>query len=68
MNPAIKKATDEIIPQIHALMREFAEYEKLSESCEVTEEKLRTALFGEGRVAEAIVAFDGETAIGYAVF
>jgi GNAT superfamily N-acetyltransferase len=29
---------------------------------------LRTALFGDGKVADAILAFDGETAVAYAVF
>jgi len=64
----IKNATLENIPQIIALMREFAEYEKLLEYLEVTEERLEIALFGDGKVAEAIVALDGETVIGYAVF
>lgn len=64
----IEKAAPENIPQILALLREFAEYENLSDFCEVTEEKLEIALFGEGKTAEAIVAFDGETPIGYAIF
>ncbi len=64
----IKNATLENIPQIIALMCEFAEYEKLLEYLEVTEERLKIALFGDGKVAEAIVALDGETVIGYAVF
>jgi len=64
----IKNATLENIPQIIALMREFAEYEKLLEYLEVTEERLKIALFGDGKVAEAIVALDGDTVIGYAVF
>jgi len=68
MNLQIKKAVPESIPQIVELMREFAEYENLLDFFEVTEERLKTALFGETKVAEAIVAFDGETAIGYAVF
>lgn len=64
----IQKAVEENIPQIIALMREFAEYEKLLEYLEVTQERLEIALFGDGKVAEAIVALDGETVIGYAVF
>lgn len=64
----IEKAVEANIPQIIALMREFAEYEKLSQFLEVTEERLQTALFGEGKVAEAILAFDGETPVAYAVF
>jgi GNAT superfamily N-acetyltransferase len=64
----IEKATEENIPQIITLMREFAEYEKLLDSFEVTEERLKIALFGDGKVAEAILAFDDETAIAYAIF
>ena len=68
MNVFIKKAGLENVPQIIALLREFAEYENLSAFVEITEERLKIALFGEGKTAEAIVAFEDETAIGYAVF
>lgn len=64
----IKKAVEENIPQIIALLREFAEYENLLDYVEVTEESLKVALFGEGKVAEAIVAFEVDEPIGYAVF
>jgi ribosomal protein S18 acetylase RimI-like enzyme len=64
----IEKAAEENIPQIIALMREFADYENLLDYVEVTEERLRVALFGETKVAEAVIVFDGETPIGYAVF
>jgi GNAT superfamily N-acetyltransferase len=68
MSIHIEKAVEKNIPQIIALLREFAEYEKLLDSFEVTEERLKIALFGEGKVTDAIVAVDGETPIGYAVF
>jgi GNAT superfamily N-acetyltransferase len=68
MSIRIVKATEENIPQIYALMREFAEYEKLLDFFETTEERLRIALFGDGKVAEAILAFDDETPVAYAVF
>lgn len=64
----IKKAEPEDVPPIIALIREFAEYEKLSDFCEVTEERLSAALFGETKIAEAIVALAGETTIAYAIF
>jgi len=64
----IKKAREENIPQILALLREFAEYENLLDYCEVTEERLKLALFGETKVAEAVVAFKDETPVGYAIF
>ena len=68
MSISIEKAAPENIPQIFALMREFAEYEKLLEFFEATEERLETALFGDGKVADAILAFDGERVVAYAVF
>ena len=68
MSIRIEKAIEENIPQILALLLEFAEYEKLLDSFEVTEERLKIAFFGDGKVAEAIVALDGETVIGYAIF
>jgi len=64
----IKNATPENVRQILELMREFAEYEKLLEYFEATEERLQTAFFGDGKVAEAILAFDDERAVAYAVF
>ena len=64
----IEQAKPEHISAILSLMREFAEYENLLDYLEVTEERLRTALFGEGAVAEAIVAAVDEKTIGYAVF
>ena len=68
MNIRIEKAVEKNIPQIVAFLREFAEYEKLLDYLEVTEERLKMALFGETKIAEAIIAFDDETAIGYAIF
>lgn len=68
MSIRIEQAAEKNIPQMIALLREFAEYENLAEYCEVTEEKLRTALFGESRTAEACLAFENETIIAYAIF
>jgi len=68
MSLKIEKAKPQDIPAILDLLREFAEYESLLEFLEVTEERLHTALFGDGAVAEAIVAvIDGQT-VGYAIF
>lgn len=68
MKPKIEKAAAGNVPQIIALIREFAEYEKLLDFCEVTEERLSAALFGETKVADALVVFSEETPIGYAIF
>jgi ribosomal protein S18 acetylase RimI-like enzyme len=64
----IEKAMPNDVPQIIALVREFAEYENLSDFCEVTQERLSVALFGETKVAEAIILFEENVAIGYAIF
>lgn len=68
MSFKIEKVKENDIAPIIALIREFAEYEKLSQYCEVTEEKLSAALFGETKIAEAIIVFDGDAAVGYAIF
>ena len=68
MNLQIKTATEKDIPAIIALMREFAEYEDLLDRLEITEERMNAALFGGSAVAEAIVAFVDDEAVGYAVF
>jgi ribosomal protein S18 acetylase RimI-like enzyme len=61
-------ATEVHIPEIMALMREFAILEKLEQYFEVTEDRLRAALFGDTTVAEALVAVERGTLAGYAVF
>ena len=65
----IENANERDVPQIISLVREFAEYEKLLEFCEVTEDKLSAAMFGTRRCVEGLVAFDSENkAVGYALF
>lgn len=51
-----------------ALIREFAEFENLSDFCEVAEESLAAVLFGEEAFVEALIAVDQEQPIGYAIF
>ena len=58
----------EDVPDVISLMREFAAFEDLSEYCEVTEERLRVAMFGNDAVVEGLIANDGDKAIGYALF
>jgi GNAT superfamily N-acetyltransferase len=52
------------VATIVALIRELAEFEKLTHLLQVTPEKLRPHLFGERPVVEAIVAELGEGAVG----
>ena len=68
MNFNIKKAVENDIPQIIALLQEFAEYENLREYCEITEEKLFDAMFGEQKIVDGLVCFDREELIAYAIF
>jgi len=50
------------------LIRGLAEYERLSHLVTATEASLQDALFGSQPGAEALLAFEGENAIGFAVF
>jgi GNAT superfamily N-acetyltransferase len=68
MNLQIEPATPESVPGIARLMRDFAAYEKLSEYCTITEEKLHDAMFGEDAFVKGIVAHDGDRMIAYALF
>lgn len=56
------------IAAIVVLIREFAEFEKLSAWCEVTEADLREAIFGEKSFAQALVAMAENRCVGYALF
>ena len=60
------KAAD--VPAIRLLIREFAEFEKLTEWCEVSETDLREAIFGERQFVQALVALDENRYVGYALF
>ena len=66
----IRPATPADVPQIHAMVRELAEYEKALHDAQATEEQLHTALFGEHPAAFAHIAADdatGET-LGFALW
>ncbi len=68
MNLRIEKAAPKDIPQIVALIGEFAEFEKLSEFCQVTENHLRETIFGKKRFVNCLVAFADDVSVGYALF
>lgn len=68
MDFQIKKAAKEDIPKIIELIKEFAEFEKLSAWCEVTENDLNRAIFGADAFVQALVAFAGKACVGYALF
>jgi GNAT superfamily N-acetyltransferase len=64
----IRAATEADVPLILSLIRELAEYERLSHEVVATEEALRDSLFGERPLAEVLLAFVGEEPIGFALF
>ncbi len=70
MIPSIRidSATEKDIPLVLKLIRELANYEKLSDQCVATEELLRDALFGERKFAEVVIAFFNGEAAGFALF
>lgn len=64
----VRSALPNDVPLIISLIRELAEYERLSSTVCVTEPMLAGALFGASRAAEAILGcWDGE-AVGFALF
>lgn len=68
MKIKINLAEDRNIPQIVEMIREFAGFENLSDYCEVTEENLFDAMFGENPCVEGLMAFETDKPIGYALF
>lgn len=66
--PAIAPATANDVPLILALIRELADYEKLSDQVSATEAALRASLFGERPAAEVLVARSGGEPAGFALF
>ncbi len=64
----ILKAEEKDVASIIDMMRDFSEFEKLSESFEATEERLCAAMFGENAFVEGLMAHDGDMAIAYAIF
>jgi GNAT superfamily N-acetyltransferase len=67
-NLRIEKATERDTAVILSFIKELAEYERLSHEVVATEELLRASLFGERPVAEVLIAYSGEGAVGFALF
>jgi GNAT superfamily N-acetyltransferase len=64
----IRSATEDDVPLILSLIRELAEYERLSHEVVATEEALRDSLFGERPVAEVLICHLGDEPVGFALF
>jgi GNAT superfamily N-acetyltransferase len=64
----LRAATAADVPTILRCIQALAEYERLADACIATEELLRDSLFGERPAAEVVLAFDGETIAGFALW
>src|SRR5438552_9332377 len=67
-NFEIRPARVEDVPLILELIRDLATYERAPEEVTATEDQLVAVLFGEKPVAEVLLAFEGESPVGFAVF
>ena len=66
--PQIRPAGPGDVEQLHAFVVELAEAEEFPGEVTARPEDLRTALFGEAPVAEAVVATVGGDAVGFALY
>lgn len=64
----IKKAIEKDTPLILSFIKELAEYEKLLDEVEATEEILKKSLFGDKKVAECLLAYENEKPVGFALY
>jgi GNAT superfamily N-acetyltransferase len=64
----IEAARPQDVPRLLALISALAEYEKLSHLVVGTEEQLHQELFGARPVIESVLAWEGEQALGFALF
>jgi len=56
------------VPLIVDLVRELAEFERLADQVRIDPVLLEQHLFGEPRYAEAVIAWSGSEAVGYALY
>jgi len=64
----IRPARVEDVPLILQLIRDLAAYERAPNEVTATEEQLVDVFFGERRAAEVLLAFEGESPVGFAVY
>lgn len=68
MDITVKKFETGDVAAVLELLGEFAEYERLTQFLEVTEERIATAFFAEGSFAEGLIALMSGEVVGYAFF
>lgn len=66
--PTLLPATPSDVPELLALIRELAEYERLTGEVVATEERIGESLFGERPRAEAVLARVGSEVAGFALY
>lgn len=64
----IRSATPADVPIIANLIRDLAEYERLSHAVDLAEADLHDHLFGPRPYAEVLLAEDGGSVVGFALF
>src|SRR6266478_5832491 len=67
-NLKIRSAHIEDVPIILELIRDLATYERAPDEVTATEEVLVDVLFGERPAAEVLLAFEGKSPVGFALF
>jgi GNAT superfamily N-acetyltransferase len=67
-NFEIRPARVEDVPIILQLIRDLATYERAPNDVTATEEQLVDVLFGERPAAELLLAFEGQSPVGFAVY
>jgi GNAT superfamily N-acetyltransferase len=65
---SIRKAGRNDVPLVLDFINKLAEYERLSHEVVATEAKLEKYLFGTKKVAEVLIAYEGELPVGFALF
>lgn len=64
----LELATERDLPLILRFINELAKYEKLAHEVVATEDGLRQSFFGPRPAAEAVMAFAGHEAVGFAIY
>ena len=64
----IRNAALKDVPVVLDFINGLAEYEKLGHEVVATEADLERYLFGDERVAEVLLAYEGEVPVGFALF
>ena len=68
MTISIRPARPNDVPTVASLIRALSQYEKLEHEVTMTEDKLRASMFGPRPYAEALLAEEDGTPVGFALF